>query len=156
MAPRPDVPADRAGRGGHLQRDLPGEQRQRAGDVEAVGEEGAVAGVGALLGIDPADREDHLVGLAREQVAAAGAAVDQQPVESFSSLLTSGQNREGIGMGLSLTREILREFGASLDSTAVTGRGVALVLHLPKGKSAFRHLDKIGPSECYEAKNPYR
>jgi two-component system NtrC family sensor kinase len=57
--------------------------------------------------------------------------------KSFSSLLTSGQNREGIGMGLSLTKEILREFGASLDSTAVEGRGVALVLHLPKGKSAI-------------------
>ena len=57
--------------------------------------------------------------------------------KSFSSLLTSGQNREGIGMGLSLTREILREFGASLDSTAVTGRGVALILHLPKGKSTL-------------------
>ncbi|MGA9772386.1 MAG: PAS domain S-box protein [Blastocatellia bacterium] len=55
---------------------------------------------------------------------------------SFSSLLSSGQTREGIGMGLSLTREILREFGASLDSTAVEGRGVALVLQLPKGKSA--------------------
>lgn len=58
---------------------------------------------------------------------------------SFSSLLTSGQNREDIGMGLSLTREILRESGASLDSTAVAGRGVALVLRLPKGKSAFSH-----------------
>lgn len=55
--------------------------------------------------------------------------------KSFSSLLSSGQNREGIGMGLSLTREILREFGASLDSAVVAGRGVALVLHLPKGKS---------------------
>jgi PAS domain S-box-containing protein len=56
--------------------------------------------------------------------------------KSFSSLLTSGRNREGIGMGLSLTKEILREFGASLDSTALEGQGVALVLHLPKGKSA--------------------
>jgi len=57
--------------------------------------------------------------------------------KSFSSLLTSGRNREGIGMGLSLTKEILREFGASLDSTALEGQGVALVLHLPKGKSAI-------------------
>jgi PAS domain S-box-containing protein len=57
--------------------------------------------------------------------------------KSFSSLLSTGQNREGIGMGLSLTREILREFGASLSSAAVVGRGVALVLHLPKGKSAL-------------------
>jgi PAS domain S-box-containing protein len=57
--------------------------------------------------------------------------------KSFSSLLSSGQNREGIGMGLSLTREILREFGASLNSAAVAGRGVALILHLPKGKSSL-------------------
>jgi PAS domain S-box-containing protein len=57
--------------------------------------------------------------------------------KSFSSLLSSGQNREGIGMGLSLTREILREFGASLDSVAVEGRGVALILNLPKGRSTL-------------------
>ena len=57
--------------------------------------------------------------------------------KSFSSLLTQGQNREGIGMGLSLTKEILREFGASLDSAAVAGRGVALVLYLPKGNNAL-------------------
>lgn len=57
--------------------------------------------------------------------------------KSFSSILTSEQKREGIGMGLSLTREILREFGASLASTAVAGRGIALVLNLPKSKSAL-------------------
>ncbi len=38
----------------------------------------SVAGVGALLGLHPADGQDHLVRLAREQVAAAGAAVGQQ------------------------------------------------------------------------------
>ena len=54
------------------------EQHQRAGDVEAVGQERPVAGVRALLGLHPADGQDHLVGLAREQVAAARAAVGQQ------------------------------------------------------------------------------
>lgn len=57
--------------------------------------------------------------------------------KSFLSILTSEQNREGIGMGLSLTREILREFGAILDSASVAGRGVALVLNLPKSKSVL-------------------
>ena len=51
--------------------DLPDDEYQGAGDVEAVGVEGAVAGVGPLLGVDPADREDRLVGLARQQVAPA-------------------------------------------------------------------------------------
>ena len=49
---------------GHLQRDLPDEQHQRASDVEAVGEEGAVAGVGPLLLLHAADGEDHLLCLA--------------------------------------------------------------------------------------------
>ena len=62
-----------------LEDDLPEEQDERARDVEAVGEERAVAGVRLLLGLDPADGEDHLLGLAREQVAAARAAVDEQP-----------------------------------------------------------------------------
>ena len=43
----------------HSSTHLPDEQHQRPGDVEAVGEEGAVAGVGALLGLDPADGEDR-------------------------------------------------------------------------------------------------
>src|SRR5690606_37287250 len=49
-------------------------------DVEAVSEEGAVARVRARLGVQPADGEDHLFGLAGEQVAAAGPAIDQQSV----------------------------------------------------------------------------
>ena len=79
VAARAHVAADRPDRGGPLEDHLPGEQHQRPGDVEAVGEEGAVAGVGLLLGLDPADRQDHLVGLAGEQVAAAGPAVGEQP-----------------------------------------------------------------------------
>ena len=40
----------------------------------------AIAGVGLLLRVHPADGEDHVVRLAGEQVAAAGAAVDEQAV----------------------------------------------------------------------------
>ena len=69
---------DGAQRGRPLEDDLPEEQHEHARDVEAVGEERAVAGVRLLLGLHPADREDHVVGLAREQVAAARAAVAQQ------------------------------------------------------------------------------
>ena len=54
------------------------EQDERSRDVEPVGEERAVAGVRALLGLHAADGEDDLLGLAREQVAAARAAVDEQ------------------------------------------------------------------------------
>ena len=64
--------------GGPLEDDLPDEQHERARDVEAVGEERAVAGVRPLLGLHAADGEDHVVGLAGEQVAAARAAVDEQ------------------------------------------------------------------------------
>ena len=63
-----------------LQDHLPGEQDEHARDVEAVGEERAVARIRLLLGAHPADGEDHGVGLAGEQVAAAGAVVDEQPV----------------------------------------------------------------------------
>ena len=69
----------RAPRRRPLEHDLPAEQHERSRDVEAVGEERAVAGIGPLLRAHPADGEDHLVGLAREQVAAARAAVDEQP-----------------------------------------------------------------------------
>ena len=51
-----------------------------ARDVEAVGEERAVAGVRLLLGADPAHGQQHVVGVAREQVAAARAAVREQAV----------------------------------------------------------------------------
>ena len=54
-----------------LEDDLPDEQDERACDVVAVGEESAVAGVRRLLRRDPAHREDDLVRLAGEQVAAA-------------------------------------------------------------------------------------
>ena len=62
-----------------LDHDLPEVEHEQPGDVEAVGEERAVAGVRALLGLDPADREDRVLGLAGEQVAAARAAVGEQP-----------------------------------------------------------------------------
>src|SRR6185312_12748513 len=74
----PHVAPRGPGRGCDLQDDLPEEQHERARDVEAVGQERAVARVRALLGVGPADREDRLVRLAREQVPATGPAVAQE------------------------------------------------------------------------------
>ena len=80
MAARADVALDLPRRRGQLEEDLP-EQRARAPrDVEAVGEERAVAGVRLLLGADPAHGQQHVVGVAGEQVAAARAAVREQAV----------------------------------------------------------------------------
>ena len=79
VAARAHVAAGCPDRRRPLQQDLPPEQHERARDVEAVGEEGPVARVRALLGLHAADGQDHLVGLAREQVAAARAAVGEQP-----------------------------------------------------------------------------
>jgi hypothetical protein len=53
-----------AGRRDPFEDDFPAEQHQRARDVEPVGEERPVARVRSLLGLDPADGEDHLFRLA--------------------------------------------------------------------------------------------
>ena len=79
VAARLDVAPPLARRRDELEDDLPREQDERPGDVVAVGEERPVAGVRLLLRLDAADREDHVVGLAREQVPAARAAVREQP-----------------------------------------------------------------------------
>ena len=82
----------RAG-GRPLEDDLPEEEDERPRDVEAVREERAVAGVRALLGVHPADRQDHVVGLAREEVAAARAAVAQQPAARSRAAARSRRSR---------------------------------------------------------------
>ena len=87
---RLDVATDRPERGGPLEEDLPSEQDECARDVEPVGEERPIAGVRALLGLHAADREDDLLGLAREQVAAARAAVDEQADAGGSIGLDAG------------------------------------------------------------------
>ncbi len=79
VAARADVAPALARGGDPLEDHLPPEEDERPRDVEAVGEEGAVAGVGAPLGLHPADGQDHVVGVAREEVAAARAAVREQP-----------------------------------------------------------------------------
>ena len=61
-----------------LEDDLESEEHERARHVVAVGEERPVPRVGLLLLLHPADGEDHVLRLAGEQVAAAGAAVDEQ------------------------------------------------------------------------------
>ena len=78
MAARVHVAPDRARGGRPLEDDLPDEQDERARHVVAVGQERPVARIGLLLGVHPADREDHVVRLAGEQVPAARAAVDEQ------------------------------------------------------------------------------
>ena len=63
---RADVAADRTEGRHPLEHDLPEDEHEHAGDVEAVREERAVARVGSLLRLHPAGGEDHVVGLARE------------------------------------------------------------------------------------------
>jgi PAS domain S-box-containing protein len=51
----------------------------------------------------------------------------------------SGKDKDGassVGMGLSLAREVLREFGAEVDSFAMAERGVPLIVFLPGEVSA--------------------
>ena len=79
MAARAHVASCGAGGSRQLQHDLPPEQHERARDVEPVGQERAIAGVRPALRVRAAHREDRLVGLARQEVAAARSAVDQQP-----------------------------------------------------------------------------
>ena len=78
VAARLHVAADRAKRRDPFEDDLPAEQDERARCVVAVGEERPVAGVRLLLSVHSADGEDHVLGLAGEQVAAAGATVDEE------------------------------------------------------------------------------
>ena len=78
MAARADVTPTLLRSGDPLDDQLPGEEDERPRDVEAVREEGAVARVGRALGLHAADREDHVVGAAREEVAAARASVREE------------------------------------------------------------------------------
>ena len=51
---------------------------------------------------------------------------------SFAGFLSGDDSESSAGVGLSLAREILREFGAEVDSINMSGRGVPLVVFLPK------------------------
>jgi PAS domain S-box-containing protein len=53
--------------------------------------------------------------------------------KSLSGFLSSSQERGVSGMGLSLTKEILNEFGAGVELIVMAGGGVGLVIYLPKG-----------------------
>ena len=90
VATRAHVASRRPDRGRPLQQHLPAEQHERPGHVEPVGEERPIARVGLLLGLHPANRQDHLVGLPREQVAPAGAALDEQPDARRAATLDLG------------------------------------------------------------------
>ena len=86
MPARPHVAALGPARGRDLERDLPEGEDEDARHVEAVREERAVARVRLLLRFHPADGEDHVIGLAGEQVPAARAAVAQEPVARVTTL----------------------------------------------------------------------
>ena len=92
MPAGPHVAPGRAQRRRPLEDQLPAEEHERPGDVEAVREERAIARIRPLLGAHPAHREDHLVGLAREQVAAARAAVTSRPIPLAWSRSISSQS----------------------------------------------------------------
>ena len=78
MPARLHVAPDRSQRRGPLEHDLPEEQDERAGHVVAVREERPVARIGLLLRVHPADGEDHVVGLAGQEVSPARATVGQE------------------------------------------------------------------------------
>ena len=50
---------------------------------------------------------------------------------SFAGFLSGKEGESPIGMGLSLAREVLREFGAEVDSFVMPERGTPLVVFLP-------------------------
>jgi signal transduction histidine kinase len=51
---------------------------------------------------------------------------------SLAGFLSRNEGGSSMGMGLSLTRKVLREFGAEVDTLAPAGRGAPLVVFLPK------------------------
>ena len=93
MPPRAHVSTGRPHRGRPLEEQLPHEQDERPRDVEAVRQERPVARVRSLLCLHAADREDHPVGLAREEVAATRASVGEQPRASRVASLDLGAVR---------------------------------------------------------------
>ncbi len=86
MPARAHVAPLRPARGRDLERDLPEREHEHARRVEPVREERAVPGVRLLLRFHPADGEDHVVGLAGEEVPAARATVAQEPVARVTTL----------------------------------------------------------------------
>lgn len=53
--------------------------------------------------------------------------------ESFAGFLATRRNWGAEDMGLGLAKEILDEYGAKVAALPVNGRGIALVVYLPKG-----------------------
>ena len=97
-AARLHVAAARLDRRHALDDELVDEQHEGARDVVAVGEVGAVARVRLLLRLHAADGEDHVVGVAGQKVAAAGAAVRQQAVAARVAFLEQrAVGRRGAG-----------------------------------------------------------
>ncbi|HEX8091480.1 MAG TPA: HAMP domain-containing sensor histidine kinase, partial [Blastocatellia bacterium] len=80
--------------------------------------------------IDEAPQKPDFTMIVLEGVEKDGAGHDFS--RSFAGFLRGKEGESSMGMGLSLTREVLREFGAEVDSFTMAERGVPLVVFLPK------------------------
>jgi PAS domain S-box-containing protein len=56
--------------------------------------------------------------------------------KTFSTFLSTNQGIGATGMGLSLAKEVLNDFGARFETAPPGERGVGLIILLPKGKQA--------------------
>ena len=86
MATRSDIAANGSEGGDPLEDDLPEHEHQRASHVVPVREERAVARVRTLLGLHAAHGEDHVLGLAREEIPPTRASVPKEPVACKAAL----------------------------------------------------------------------
>ncbi len=77
MSARLHVAPSLTGSGPDLDDDLTDEERHGTGHVVSVREECSVAGIRLPFGLDPAHREDHLVGAAGKEIPAARPSVDE-------------------------------------------------------------------------------
>lgn len=80
--------------------------------------------------IDESAHKPDFIMIVLEGIERGGAGHDFS--RSFAGFLSGKENEGPIGMGLSLAREVLREFGAEVDSMAAAGCSVPLVVFLPK------------------------
>ncbi|MFP5260322.1 MAG: histidine kinase dimerization/phospho-acceptor domain-containing protein [Blastocatellia bacterium] len=82
------------------------------------------------IAIDEAPQKPDFTMIMLGGVGKDGAAHDFS--RSFAGFLGGKDGESSAGMGLSVAREVLREFGAEVDSFTVAERGVPLVVFLPK------------------------
>jgi PAS domain S-box-containing protein len=86
------------------------------------------------IAIDEAPQKPDFTMIVLGGVEKDGAAHDFS--RSFAGFLGGEDGESSMGMGLSLAREVLLEFGAKVDSFTVAEHGVPLVVFLPKNNGA--------------------